>query len=129
MRYVIGALLGAVIAVLPGIPAFTTWENAQSKPVLFDSYCGVDYWAGTVECPSSRTAFMAGIGALAGLGGVAAGLMRRKSSIVSDTGSHGPNGAPRQEDQESKPDPSDRPRRSPPKSSGDWTDIQRRRPR
>ena len=103
MRYVIGALLGAVITVLPGIPAFATWEQAQSKPVLFDSYCGVDYWAGTVECPSSRTAFMAGIGALAGLGGVAAGSMRRKSPTVSNTGSHGPDDAPFQQGQGLEP--------------------------
>lgn len=119
MRYVVGALLGAVIAVLPGIPAFTTWEQAQSKPVLFDSYCGVDYWAGTVECPSSRTALMAGIGALAGLGGVAAGSVRRKSPAVSNSGFHGPDDAPLQQGQGSESDPSDRPRRSPPKSSGD----------
>lgn len=38
MRYVIGLALGAVVFVLPGIPAFTTWEDADEKPPLFDLY-------------------------------------------------------------------------------------------
>ena len=85
MRYVLGALLGAVIAILPGIPAFTTYEEADSKPALFDVYCDVDYWAGEAECPSSKTVLVAGVGALVGLGGVAIGARKRKTSNVSDT--------------------------------------------
>ena len=62
MRYALGALLGAIIAILPGIPAFTTWETADSKPALFDVYCDVDLWAGEADCPSGKTVLVAGVG-------------------------------------------------------------------
>ena len=40
MKYLIGAVFGAVLAVLPGIPAFTTWTTATPEnPFLFDLYC------------------------------------------------------------------------------------------
>ena len=88
MRYVVGALLGAIIVVLPGIPAFTTWETADSKPALFDVYCDVDYWVGEADCPSGKTALVAGVGALVGLGGVTIGSIgarKRETSNSSET--------------------------------------------
>ena len=73
MKYLIGAVFGAVLAVLPGIPAFTTWTTAVDKPFLFDLYC---YEAETrgdrSACPGGRTALVAGVGALAGVAGAAA---------------------------------------------------------
>lgn len=116
MRYILAAAVGAVILVIPGILAFATWEDADEKPPLFDLYCDVDYWQGSAQCPSEKTALAAGLGAV--LGWIVA-VMRR---------SDGPDDAPRQEGQGSEPDPPDRPRQSPSKSSGDWTDTQRRRP-
>lgn len=94
MRYILAAALGAVILVAPGIPAFTTWEDADEKPPLFDLYCDVDYWQGSAQCPSEKTALAAGLGAVLGL---IVAAMRR---------SHGPDDAPRQEGQGSGPDQS-----------------------
>ena len=94
MRYMIGALLGAIVAILPGIPAFTTWETADSKPALFDVYCDVDYWAGAAGCPSGKTALVAGVGALVGLGGVTIGTIgarKRETSNSFETEPHDPN--------------------------------------
>ena len=72
MKYLIGAVFGAVLAVLPGIPAFTTWTTAVDKPFLFDLYC---YEAETrgdrSACPGGRTALVAGVGALVGVAGAA----------------------------------------------------------
>ena len=77
MKYVIGALVGAVLAVLPGIPAFTTWTTADTKPSLFDLYCHEGaMWRDPPACPSGRTALVAGVGALAGVAGAA--VLRRR---------------------------------------------------
>ena len=84
MRYVVGALVGAIIAVLPGIPAFATWGSASSKPVLFDVYCDHDFWE--VSCPSAKTALVAGAGALAGVGVAARRSKRREPASTSTTG-------------------------------------------
>ena len=86
MKNVIGALVGAVLAVLPGIPAFTTWETADTKPSLFDLYCHEgDGWE-PPACPSGRTALVVGVGALAGVAG--ASVLRRRDSRDSDAPQH-----------------------------------------
>lgn len=73
MRYILGLVLGAMILVVPGIPAFATWEDADEEPPLFGAYCDVDYWRSEVQCPSKKTALWAGLGALAGVVGAAIG--------------------------------------------------------
>ena len=73
MSYLTGALVGAVLAVLPGIPAFTTWTTTDDKPSLFDLYCHEgEGWRDPPVCPSGRTALVAGVGALVGVTGAAA---------------------------------------------------------
>ena len=73
MKYLIGAVFGAVLAVLPGIPAFTTWiSTAPEKPFLFDLYCYEGERRGDPPaCPGGRTALVAGVGALVGVAGAA----------------------------------------------------------
>lgn len=88
MRYVLGAALGAVLALLLGVPAFNTDRDTQSEPLLFSTYCDLEAMARewTAECiPSgSGIAFMvlagAGVGALA-----AAALHRRRSTQESES--------------------------------------------
>lgn len=86
MRYILGVVLGAALFVLPGVPAFTSWEDANDKPPLFDLYCDVDYWQGSAQCPSSKTVMWIGIGALVGFLGASVG---RSSAIQPETKTQG----------------------------------------
>ena len=87
MNYVVGAVIGAGLAVLLGIPAFTTDRDTQSEPPLFSTYCDLEQTAWEGECVPSGTGITlvvligAGVGAL----GAAAFRSRTSESNTSDT--------------------------------------------
>ena len=78
MRYGIGAAVGALLAVLLGIPSFTIDREANAEPPLFRVYCDLnqtDYW--DFKCvPGAGTAAI--ILAGAGLGAIGATAFRRR---------------------------------------------------
>lgn len=86
MRYILGIILGAVLFVLPGVPAFTSWEDARDKPPLFDLYCDVDYWQGSAQCPSEKTVLAAVLGAIAGLVVASIGRPATKQPVTTTLG-------------------------------------------
>ena len=96
MRYVIGAAIGAVLALLLGVPAFNTDRDSQSEPPLFSTYCDLEAmareWADECIPSGGGIAFMvlagAGVGALA-----AAAFHRRRSTEESESGDEGSPGA------------------------------------
>ena len=85
MRYVIGALIGALLAVLLGIPSFTIDRQANVEPPLFRIYCDLnqtDRW--DFKCvPGAGTAVIILTGAA--LGAVGAAAFRRRRSDPSPT--------------------------------------------
>lgn len=88
MRFILAIALGAAILVIPGIAAFVTWEDADSKPTRFDVYCDWNNWRGEVSCPSGKTYMLAGLGALAGLAGATVAKYPR-SRTGTDSAPHG----------------------------------------
>ena len=92
MRYVIGAAIGAVLALLLGMPALNSDRDTQSEPPLFSTYCDLEAmareWADECIPSGSGIAFMmlagAGVGALG-----AAALRRRRSQEEPESGDDG----------------------------------------
>ena len=84
-RYGIGAAIGALLAVLLGIPSFTIDREANTEPPLFRVYCDLnqtDYW--DFKCvPGAGTAAI--ILAGAGLGAIGAAAFRRSKPGPSPT--------------------------------------------
>ena len=70
MRYVIGAVIGAVLALLLGVPSFGLDRYTESEPTLLATYCDLERTARERECvPSgigivSMVLFGAAVGAL-----------------------------------------------------------------
>lgn len=85
MRYGIGAAIGALLAVLLGIPSFTIDREANTEPPLFRVYCDLnktDFW--DFKCvPGAGTAAIILVGA--GLGAIGAAAFRRSASGQSRT--------------------------------------------
>lgn len=85
MRYGIGAAIGALLAVLLGIPSFTIDREANTEPPLFRVYCDLnktDFW--DFKCvPGVGTAAIILTGA--GLGAIGAAAFRRRTSRPSRT--------------------------------------------
>lgn len=85
MRYGIGAAIGALLAVLLGIPSFTIDREANTEPPLFRVYCDLnktDFW--DFKCvPGAGTAAIVLAGA--GLGAIGAAAFRRSTSGQSRT--------------------------------------------
>ena len=90
VRYVIGAAIGALLAVMLGVPSFNVDGDTESFPPLFSTYCDFErsQWEG--ECVPSGTGIMlmvilgAGMGAL-----VVAALQRRKPTPDAGAGDSG----------------------------------------
>ena len=85
MQYGIGAAIGALLAVLLGIPSFTIDREANAEPPLFRVYCDLnktDRW--DFKCvPGAGTAAIVLAGA--GLGAIGAAAFRRSTSGQSAT--------------------------------------------
>lgn len=91
MRFVIGALIGASLAVLLGIPSFTIDREANVEPPLFRVYCDLnqtDYW--DFKCvPGAGTAAIILAGAALGALGAAAFRRRRPEQATTGGGALG----------------------------------------
>ena len=90
VRYVIGAAIGALLAVMLGVPSFNADRYTESEPPLLYTYCDFErsQWEG--ECVPSGTGIIlmvilgAGMGAL-----VVAALQRRKPTPEAGAGDSG----------------------------------------
>ena len=76
---IIGAILGAVVAVSVGIPSFTISSDTQSEPPLFNMYCSdSSYFTG--KCNVGPGTLLV-IVVLAAVGaGIGYAISRRRSS-------------------------------------------------
>ena len=90
VRYVIGAAIGALLAVMLGVPSFNVDGPRLSLPPLFSTYCDLDRSDDEKRCVPSGTGIMlmvilgAGMGAL-----VVAVLQRRKPTPDAGAGDSG----------------------------------------
>ena len=90
VRYVIGAAIGALLAVMLGVPSFNVDGPRLSLPPLFSTYCDLERSEYERECVPSGTGIMlmvllgAGMGAL-----VVAALQRRKPMPEAGAGDSG----------------------------------------
>ena len=76
---IIGAIVGAVVAVLIGIPSFTISSDTESEPPLFNMYCSdSSYFTG--KCNVGPGTLLV-IVVLAAVGaGIGYAISRRRSS-------------------------------------------------
>ena len=80
MRYAIGAAIGAVLALLLGVPSFSVDRYTESEPPLFSTYCDLERTARERECVPSGGGTMAMVLLGAAIGAVGAAALRRRTS-------------------------------------------------
>ena len=80
MRYVIGAAIGAVLALLLGVPSFSVDRYTESEPPLFSTYCDLERTARKRECVPSGGGTMAMVLLGAAIGAVGTAALRRRTS-------------------------------------------------
>ena len=92
MRYVIGAAIGAVLALLLGVPSFNVDRYTESEPPLFSTYCDLERTAWEGECVPSAGGTLGMVVLGAAVGAIAAAALRRRKS-TSDTADESSPGA------------------------------------
>ena len=80
MRYAIGAAIGAVLALLLGVPSFSVDRYTESEPPLFSTYCDLERTARKRECVPSGGGTMAMVLLGAAIGAVGTAALRRRTS-------------------------------------------------